>query len=68
MIRYEQIKGDKKRMLALTGVTRVEFEALLPAFSQARQTRVEQRRTQNSKQRQRQAGGGWRAEGDLGQR
>ena len=61
MIRYEQIKGDKKRMLALTGLTRAEFEELLPAFSQARQTRVGQQERQTGKKRQRQAGGGRKA-------
>jgi hypothetical protein len=58
VIRYEQIKGDKKRLLALTGLTQGEFEELLTAFSQARQTRIERRWRQTGKKRQRQAGGG----------
>jgi hypothetical protein len=58
VIRYEQIKSDKKRLLALTGLTQEEFEELLVAFSQARQTRIERRWRQTGRQRQRQGGGG----------
>jgi hypothetical protein len=33
------VKGNKKRLLALTGLTRTEFEELLPTFDQASRAR-----------------------------
>ena len=41
MIRYEEIKDNKKRLLALTGMTPQEFEALLGAFKEIRRVRDE---------------------------
>lgn len=58
MIRYEEIKDHKKRLLALTGLTRQEFEGLLEAFKAIRTARDESRNKQMLKKRQRQAGGG----------
>jgi len=57
MLRYESLKQRPKRLLALTGLARREFEELLPAFGQAYATRypvVKQKR-------KRAAGGGRKA-------
>lgn len=35
MLRYENLKQRPKRLLALTGLARREFEELLPAFGKA---------------------------------
>jgi hypothetical protein len=32
MLKYEEVKRNAKRFLALTGLTVKEFEAILPAF------------------------------------
>lgn len=58
MIRYEEIKNNKKRLLALTGLTRREFESLLEAFTEIRIARDEILIKQSDQKRQRQPGGG----------
>lgn len=58
MIRYEGIKEDKKRLLALTGLTGKEFEVLLKAFREVREAKDEGRAREKPKRRQRKAGGG----------
>ncbi len=58
MIRYEQLKKQPKRFLALTGLTLREFREVLPVFGQAYEARWPMNRTQTGHQRQRGPGGG----------
>ncbi len=58
MISYTQLKDNRRRFLALTGLTRREFEALLPTFVQAYELLYPSTRTLSGARRQRQAGGG----------
>jgi hypothetical protein len=44
MLRYATLRGNAKQFLALTGVTRREFDTLLPAFEWARAQQVPTRR------------------------
>jgi hypothetical protein len=57
MLRYESLKQRPKRLLALTGLARREFEELLPAFGQAYAARYPEAK----KRRKRAAGGGRKA-------
>jgi hypothetical protein len=54
MLRYEALKQRPKRLLALTGLARREFEELLPAFGKAYAVRY----PVTKKKRQRAVGGG----------
>lgn len=56
MLTYPSVKDHPSRLLALTSLTREEFEALLPAFAQAWQADCEQRAAPT--ERQRKPGGG----------
>ncbi len=58
MIRYEQLKKQPKRFLALTGLTVREFKELLAAFSQAYETQWPVTHTQTGASRKRRPGGG----------
>lgn len=58
MLKYAEIKTSKEQLLALTGLTRKEFEVLLPAFEEIYQVRYEGELTQTGQPRQRKAGGG----------
>ena len=58
MITYTQIKGNRRKFLALTGLTPKEFRILLPAFEQAYQQMCPTTRTLSGAPRKRQAGGG----------
>ncbi len=58
MIIYTQIKGNRRKFLALTGLTPAEFRAVLPTFDQAYQRIYPVTRTLNGAPRQRRAGGG----------
>ncbi len=58
MIRYEQLKKQPKRFLALTGLTLREFKEVLPVFGQAYEAGWPTNRTQTGPQRQRGPGGG----------
>ena len=62
MLDYEKLKKDPKRFLLLTGLTRREFEALLPQFENAyRQLYpTNSKRTQAGRKRRRRVGGGRR--------
>lgn len=59
MISYDQIKDNPKVLLAFTGLTRIEFEELLPSFIKATY-QMEQKRRAKQK-RKRRAGGGRKA-------
>jgi DDE superfamily endonuclease/Helix-turn-helix of DDE superfamily endonuclease len=61
MMTYTELRGDRKRLLALTGLTLPEFELLLPAFARAYEHLYPPDRTLAGRPRQRSAGGGRRA-------
>src|SRR6266571_6990369 len=58
MLRYDKLRRDRRKFLALTGLTLKEFQVLLPAFARAYQRTYPATRTQAGKLRQRKAGGG----------
>jgi hypothetical protein len=58
MLRYDQLKQNRRQFLALTGLTPREFKMLLPAFMHAYQEVYPARKTLAGKRRKRQAGGG----------
>ena len=58
MLRYDHLKPNRRRFLALTGLTPKEFIRLLPAFERAYQKVYPPDKTLAGKRRERQAGGG----------
>ena len=58
MLTYAKLKQNRRRFLALTGLTPKEFQLLLPAFEQAYQHRHPRTKTRQGQSRSRQAGGG----------
>lgn len=58
MLTYEFLKTKPKELLSATGLTVVEFEQLLPAFTSAYQARYQGDTTVDGKPRQRKPGGG----------
>lgn len=58
MLEYRRLKKNRRKFLALTGLTSREFRALLPAFAHAYEERYPVERTMAGKPRQRKAGGG----------
>lgn len=58
MLDYTQLKRERRKFLALTGLTRREFQALLPAFEQAYQKRYPPEKTWAKRKRKRRIGGG----------
>lgn len=58
MLTYAQIKSNRRKFLALTGLTPKEFKLLLPAFERAYVRRYPASKTLTGTARQRQAGGG----------
>lgn len=58
MLTYHKIKGNRRKFLALAGVTPKEFKLLLPAFERAYARRYPPTKTQAGATRQRTAGGG----------
>jgi hypothetical protein len=58
MLEYTRLARDRRKLLALTGLTRREFQALLPAFAEAYQRRHEGDRTLAGRKRKRHVGGG----------
>lgn len=58
MIKYTQLKNNRRKFLALTGLTPKEFGELLPAFVQAYEQLYPRAQTLSGAARQRQAGGG----------
>jgi hypothetical protein len=61
MVTYTELRSDRKRLLALTGLTLPEFELLLPAFTRAYEDLYPPDRTMSGRPRQRSAGAGRRA-------
>lgn len=60
MIHFNELKQDRRKFLALTGLTLKEFNALLPAFATAYEDQYPANRTKTGRKRQRQHGGGRR--------
>lgn len=58
MLTYANIKSNRRKFLALTGLTPKEFEILLPAFQQAYERLCPSTKTRAGTSRQRKAGGG----------
>ena len=58
MLEYQTLKKDRRKFLALTGLTLTEFKALLPSFTEAYRCQYASHKTLAGKKRQRQVGGG----------
>lgn len=58
MLEYRRLARNRRKLLALTGLTRREFQSLLPAFVDAYQSRYEGEKTLAGRKRKRQVGGG----------
>jgi len=58
MIKYAQLKQNRRKFLALTGLTLKEFEVLLPAFRRAYERQYPLNRTLAHRPRKRRTGGG----------
>jgi Helix-turn-helix of DDE superfamily endonuclease/DDE superfamily endonuclease len=61
MIAYTELQNDRRKLLALTGLTLREFQLLLPAFVAAYERRLPADQTLEGEPRQRFAGGGRKA-------
>lgn len=62
MLDYTEIKHDRRKFLALTGLTVKEFQLLLPAFRAAYEKRYAGRKTLAGSKRQRRKGSGRRGQ------
>ena len=58
MLEFARLKQNRRRFLALTGLTLKEFNALLPAFTAAYAHKYPHDRTVRGDKRKRQPGGG----------
>lgn len=58
MLTYAQIKSNRRKLIALTGLTPKEFQSLLPAFERAYVRRYPPTKTRAGNVCQRKAGGG----------
>lgn len=58
MVTYSELRGDRRRFLALTGLTPRDLDRLLPAFARSYERRYPPDRTAAGRPRQRRAGGG----------
>lgn len=58
VLEYERLKKDRRRLLALTGLTPTEFEALHQTFSAVYATEYPEDKTAEGRVRKRQHGGG----------
>lgn len=58
MLKYDILKRDRRKLLALTGLTVKEFKALLPAFTEADHSQWSGEKTLAGHKRQRSLGGG----------
>jgi hypothetical protein len=58
MLEYTQLKTDRRKFLAMTGLTLKEFQSLLPAFEKAYQKDHTPTKTMAGRKRKRRAGGG----------
>ncbi len=58
MLTYTKLKRNRRKCVALTGLTPKEFSALLPAFARAYEEQYPAEKTMTGKPRKRQVGGG----------
>ena len=58
MLTYAQIKSNRRKFLALTGLTPKEFKLVLPAFERAYEAAYPATKTLAGARRQRKTGGG----------
>jgi len=58
MLRYEVVKDNRRKFLAITGLTPEEFELILTAFRDAYQRTYPETKTKAGEERQRKAGAG----------
>lgn len=58
MLEYAQIQSNRRKFIALTGLTPKEFQLVLPAFTRAYARRYPATKTVGGRERQRRAGGG----------
>ncbi len=58
MLDYRRVRRDRRKFLALTGLTLKEFKALLPTFVEAYQRRYPPEKTVAGRKRKRHRGGG----------
>ena len=58
MLTYSALKRNRRKCVALTGLTPKEFNALLPAFARAYEQQYPREKTMTGKPRKRPAGGG----------
>ncbi len=58
VLTYTHLKRNRRKFLALTGLTSKEFQAVLPAFAQAYARRYPRTKSMTGKPRKRQHGGG----------
>src|SRR5712692_1518315 len=58
MLDYIRLKRDRRKFLALTGLTLQEFQTLLPAFEQAYRKRYPPEKTLTKRKRKRRMGAG----------
>ena len=65
MLEYAVVKRDRRKFLALTGLTVKEFKALLPPFREAYHRKYESRKTLAGHPRRRRLGGGRRGQLDT---
>jgi hypothetical protein len=61
MLNYTNLKCDRRKFLALTGLTPKEFQQLLPSFDRAYARRYPSTHTRSGTKRQRRRGGGRKA-------
>lgn len=65
MLDYTTLRQDRRKFLALTGLTVKEFKSLLPAFRDAYRCRYESGKTLAGRRRKRRVGGGRRGQLDA---
>jgi hypothetical protein len=61
MLTYAKLKRNRRKCVALTGLTPTEFNALLPPFVRAYAEQYPAEKTMSGTPRQRRAGGGRKA-------
>jgi hypothetical protein len=61
MLDYDRLKQDKRKFVALTGITTLEFQRLLPTFTRAYARAFPCNKTQTGKPRRRRPGAGRKA-------
>jgi hypothetical protein len=65
MLQYRELKRDRQKFLAFTGLTHKEFKSLLPAFTAAYRCQYESHQTLTGRKRKRKVGGGRRGRLDT---